>query len=96
MTTAKVPMYVHSASRLPSPPCLSGRLRPILVTSFAALFSLIPTAMKLGIGARAYARLVPSIIGGLMVSVAVTVCLVPAAYLWFHRQEETHAPEMPA
>jgi hydrophobic/amphiphilic exporter-1 (mainly G- bacteria), HAE1 family len=72
------------------------RLRPVLMTSLATLLGLIPMAMKLGTGAEAYAPLARSIIGGLLVSVVVTVYLVPAAYLWFHGKEETHAPELPA
>ena len=72
------------------------RLRPVLMTSLATLLGLIPMAMKLGTGAEAYAPLAPSIIGGLLVSVVVTVYLVPAAYLWIHGKEETSAPEVAA
>ena len=72
------------------------RLRPVLMTSLATLLGLIPMAMKLGTGAEAYAPLARSIIGGLLVSVMVTVYIVPAAYLWFHSQEQDHAPGLPA
>jgi len=72
------------------------RLRPILMTSFATVLGLIPMALKLGTGAEAYAPLARSIIGGLLVSVVVTVYLVPAAYLWFHRKEQMPAAEAPA
>jgi hydrophobic/amphiphilic exporter-1 (mainly G- bacteria), HAE1 family len=68
------------------------RLRPILMTSFATLLGLIPMATKLGTGAEAYAPLARSIIGGLLVSVVVTIYLVPAAYLWFHRNDEETTP----
>jgi multidrug efflux pump subunit AcrB len=64
------------------------RLRPILMTSLATLLGLIPMALKLGTGSEAYAPLARSIIGGLLVSVVVTVFLVPAAYVWFHGKEE--------
>jgi multidrug efflux pump subunit AcrB len=64
------------------------RLRPVLMTSFATLLGLIPMAMKLGTGAEAYAPLARAIIGGLLVSVVVTVYLVPAAYMWFHSSEQ--------
>ncbi len=77
---------VATASRL--------RLRPILMTSLATLLGLIPMAMKLGTGAEAYAPLARSIIGGLLVSVVVTVYLVPAAYLWLHGKDETHKSEV--
>ena len=68
------------------------RLRPVLMTSLATVIGLIPMALKLGTGAEAYAPLARSIIGGLLVSVVVTIYLVPAAYLWFHRQDETNVP----
>jgi hydrophobic/amphiphilic exporter-1 (mainly G- bacteria), HAE1 family len=72
------------------------RLRPVLMTSLATLLGLIPMAMKLGTGSEAYAPLARSIIGGLLVSVVVTVYLVPAAYLWIHRKEEAATPEVAA
>jgi len=72
------------------------RLRPVLMTSLATLLGLIPMAMKLGTGAEAYAPLARAIIGGLLVSVVVTVYLVPAAYLWIHRKEETAGSEVNA
>jgi multidrug efflux pump subunit AcrB len=57
------------------------RLRPILMTSLATIIGLAPMALKLGTGSEAYAPLARSIIGGLMVSVVLTVFIVPAAYL---------------
>jgi multidrug efflux pump subunit AcrB len=72
------------------------RLRPVLMTSLATLLGLIPMALALGAGSEAYAPLARAIIGGLLVSVVVTVYLVPAAYLWFHRKEEQRGPEVSA
>jgi HAE1 family hydrophobic/amphiphilic exporter-1 len=72
------------------------RLRPVLMTSLATLLGLIPMALKLGTGSEAYAPLARAIIGGLLVSVVVTVYLVPAAYLWFHQKEEATAQEVEA
>jgi HAE1 family hydrophobic/amphiphilic exporter-1 len=72
------------------------RLRPVLMTSLATIIGLIPMALKLGTGAEAYAPLARAIIGGLLVSVVITIYLVPAAYLWFHRKQETIAPETSA
>ncbi len=71
------------------------RLRPVLMTSLATIIGLIPMAMRLGTGAEAYAPLARAIIGGLLVSVVVTVYLVPAAYLWVHQKDEM-SPEVPA
>jgi multidrug efflux pump subunit AcrB len=61
------------------------RLRPVLMTSLATLIGLIPMAAKLGAGGEAYASLARAIIGGLAVSVVLTVFIVPAAYLLVHR-----------
>ena len=63
------------------------RLRPILMTSLATVFGLIPMALKLGTGAEAYASLARAIIGGLTASVILTVFLVPAAFLVIHRRD---------
>jgi multidrug efflux pump subunit AcrB len=68
------------------------RLRPILMTSMATVFGLIPMALKLGTGSEAYAPLARAIIGGLMVSVVVTVFVVPAAYLIVYRRRAAVAP----
>jgi multidrug efflux pump subunit AcrB len=57
------------------------RLRPVLMTSLATLIGLIPMALKMGTGGEAYAPLAQAIIGGLAVSVVLTVFIVPAAYL---------------
>jgi len=60
------------------------RLRPVLMTSLATLIGLIPMAAKLGTGTEAYAPLARAIVGGLAVSVVLTMFIVPAAYLVVH------------
>ncbi len=62
------------------------RLRPVLMTSLATIFGLLPMALKLGEGSEAYAPLARAIIGGLTVSVVLTVFIVPAAYLIVYRK----------
>jgi multidrug efflux pump subunit AcrB len=49
---------------------------------------MIPMALALETGSEQYAPLARAIIGGLTVSVVVTVFLVPASYLLIHRKEE--------
>lgn len=61
------------------------RLRPILMTSLATIIGMIPMALKLGTGSEQYAPLARAIIGGLAVSVVLTVFIVPAAYLLAYR-----------
>src|SRR4029077_5367559 len=73
----KVRQAVATAARV--------RLRPVLMTSFATIIGLLPMALKLGEGSEAYAPLARAIIGGLTVSVVLTVFIVPAAYLIVYR-----------
>jgi HAE1 family hydrophobic/amphiphilic exporter-1 len=61
------------------------RLRPILMTSLATIIGMVPMALKLGTGSEQYAPLARAIIGGLTVSVVLTVFIVPAAYLIAYR-----------
>jgi multidrug efflux pump subunit AcrB len=67
------------------------RLRPILMTSLATLLGMIPMALGLEAGSEQYAPLARAVIGGLGVSVIVTVFLVPAVYLMVHGRGETQA-----
>ncbi len=67
------------------------RLRPVLMTSLATILGLLPMALKLGAGSEAYAPLARASLGGLAVSVALTVFLVPAAYVLAHGREELNS-----
>jgi HAE1 family hydrophobic/amphiphilic exporter-1 len=69
------------------------RLRPILMTSLATIVGLLPMAFKLEVGSESYAPLARVIIGGLTAAVALTIFVVPAAYLLMYRgSEQTAAP----
>ena len=72
------------------------RLRPILMTSLATLLGLVPMALALEAGSEQYAPLARSIIGGLLVSVVLTVFIVPAAYFLIHHKEEQPPQEVQA
>lgn len=67
------------------------RLRPVLMTSLATILGMIPMALAFEAGSEQYAPLARAIIGGLTMSVIVTVFIVPAAYLLVHRREERPA-----
>jgi len=64
------------------------RLRPILMTSLATVLGMIPMALGLETGSEQYAPLARAIIGGLAVSVVLTVFLVPAVYVIVHGREK--------
>jgi multidrug efflux pump subunit AcrB len=56
------------------------RLRPILMTSLATVFGLIPIALGMGEGAEANASLAIAVIGGLTVSTFLTLIFIPTLY----------------
>jgi HAE1 family hydrophobic/amphiphilic exporter-1 len=60
------------------------RMRPILMTALATVAGLLPVAMKLETGSAASAPLARSVIGGLTVSTAMTLFLVPAVWELFY------------
>ncbi len=67
------------------------RLRPVLMTSLATIIGLMPMAFKLGTGSEAYAPLARAIIGGLSLSVCLTIFLVPAGYYLLYRNHDLHS-----
>jgi multidrug efflux pump subunit AcrB len=74
------------------------RLRPILMTSLATVLGMIPLALGLEAGSEQYAPLARAVIGGLSVSVVVTVFLVPAVYLPVYGRrdrQQNPPPEQP-
>ena len=69
------------------------RLRPILMTSLATVIGLIPMALALEAGSESYAPLARAIIGGLLVSVTLTVFIVPSAvYLVYRKRHGSGSP----
>ncbi|HZI27697.1 MAG TPA: efflux RND transporter permease subunit [Gemmatimonadaceae bacterium] len=65
------------------------RLRPILMTSVAAVFGALPIALGLGAGAASRRPLGYAIIGGLVVSTLLTLFLVPAVFVVFEKSRRT-------
>jgi hydrophobe/amphiphile efflux-1 (HAE1) family protein len=57
------------------------RLRPILMTSLATLMAAIPPSLGIGPGAEIRAPMAIAVIGGLVVSTALSLLMVPAFYL---------------
>jgi len=59
------------------------RLRPILMTSLAAILGMMPLALGIGSGSELYVPLATAVIGGLMTSTLLTLFIVPTVYTLF-------------
>jgi multidrug efflux pump subunit AcrB len=70
------------------------RLRPILMTSLATVIGLLPMSLKIGEGSESYAPLAQAIIGGLTLSVVLTVFLVPAGFYLAYRNKSIAQPAL--
>ncbi|KWU21684.1 multidrug efflux RND transporter permease subunit [Achromobacter xylosoxidans] len=72
------------------------RLRPILMTTLAALFGALPLMLATGSGAELRQPLGWVLVGGLLVSQVLTLFTTPAVYLFFHRLGAGRRKALPA
>ncbi|MES2885211.1 MAG: efflux RND transporter permease subunit [Pseudomonadota bacterium] len=60
------------------------RLRPILMTSFAMIFGMLPMAIGGGQGGESQAPMGRAVIGGIITSTVLTLVVVPVIYSFLH------------
>ncbi|GLU43367.1 efflux RND transporter permease subunit [Allomuricauda sp. NBRC 101325] len=72
-----------------------ARLRPILMTSFAFIFGLLPLALSSGIGAIGNRSIGVSAVGGMLVGTILGVFIIPVLFVVFQALQEkiTGKPE---
>lgn len=58
------------------------RLRPILMTTFAMVFGMIPLALGVGEGSEQRAPMAHAVIGGIITSTLLTLLVVPVIYTY--------------
>ena len=61
-----------------------ARFRPILMTTLAMMFGMLPIALALGQGAEARAPMAHAILGGLVTSTLLTLVVIPCLYSLLH------------
>ncbi|MFI4936962.1 MAG: efflux RND transporter permease subunit [Candidatus Berkiellales bacterium] len=64
-----------------------ARLRPIMMTSLAAILGLVPMAIGIGHGSEANIPLGRSVIGGQLLSMLLTLFIVPILYYYAKRKK---------
>ncbi len=69
------------------------RLRPIIMTTMATVLGIIPMSLGLEAGSEQYAPLARALLGGVLISAAVTIFLVPAVYFLLHRNDDDAGTE---
>jgi HAE1 family hydrophobic/amphiphilic exporter-1 len=60
----------------------STRLRPIVMTTLAMIFGMLPLAFAIGAGAELRAPMARAVIGGLITSTLLTLVVVPVVYTY--------------
>jgi HAE1 family hydrophobic/amphiphilic exporter-1 len=60
----------------------STRLRPIVMTTLAMIFGMLPLAFAIGAGAEMRAPMARAVIGGLITSTLLTLIVVPVVYTY--------------
>jgi len=66
----------------------SARLRPILMTSLTTALGLLPMALGFGEGAEVRTPMAITVIGGLLVSTALTLLVIPVVYSLLDRRRQ--------
>jgi multidrug efflux pump subunit AcrB len=67
------------------------RLRPIMMTAIAAVCGMLPLAFALGAGSQMLQPLAIAVIGGLLISVLLSLIVTPAVYYRLTRKRHVEA-----
>jgi HAE1 family hydrophobic/amphiphilic exporter-1 len=74
----------------------TARLRPILMTSFAFIFGLIPLVIGGGVGANGNRSIGVGAVGGMLIGTMIGILVIPTMFVIFQTiQERIKKPEAP-
>jgi HAE1 family hydrophobic/amphiphilic exporter-1 len=71
----------------------STRLRPIVMTTLAMIFGMLPLAFAIGAGAEMRAPMARAVIGGLITSTLLTLIVVPVVYTYLDGLRPAHVTD---
>lgn len=63
------------------------RLRPVIMTAFITIFSLVPALISTGAGSEIQKPLATVVVGGLITSTLLTLLIIPSVYSWFEKRK---------
>jgi len=67
------------------------RLRPIVMTALATVAGMLPLAFALGAGSQMLQPLAISVIGGVLISMVLSLVITPAVYFFLSGRNEAQA-----
>jgi hydrophobic/amphiphilic exporter-1 (mainly G- bacteria), HAE1 family len=70
----------------------TARLRPILMTSFAFIFGLLPLMLSTGVGAAGNTSIGTGAVGGMLIGTIFGVLVIPILFIVFQRLQERVRP----
>ena len=70
-----------------------ARLRPILMTSLAFIFGLLPLVLATGVGSEGNRAIGTGAVGGLLIGTALGIFIIPILYMLFQWLQEKVSPK---
>jgi multidrug efflux pump subunit AcrB len=86
--------FTHAGFSLEEAVIQAGRrrLRPIVMTALAAVAGMLPLAFAMGAGSQMLKPLAIAVIGGVLLSMILSLIITPAVYLFATRRASRSAP----